>query len=86
MPRSASPATWAEKSRANVRSQAACPTCHAPLGEHCTQDDGSPRVANHAARHEAATGQDPTRYAYGNQRARRGRAKERRERRTPGGW
>lgn len=87
MPRSPSTAPWATEARSRVRAKAACPTCHAPQGYYCKNDDGGRREANHAARHEAATGEDPTKYAYGAQRARQARSQGRKwERRTPGGW
>lgn len=68
--RQPSGAPWIEIKRQEIRDAASCPTCLAKAGAPCMTKDGAPRLANHAARHEAVTGQDPTRYAYGNQRRR----------------
>lgn len=88
MPRSASTSPWAMQSRQNVRDAVDCPTCVAKRGEMCVElDTGVVRQPNHAARHALATGEDPTGYAYGNQRARQGRRRAKKwEQRTPGGW
>ena len=87
MPRTPGTSPWASQSRQNVRDAADCPTCIAVKGEMCVDlETGVVRQANHAARHALATGVDPTKYAYGNQRARQGRRKARKAARTPGGW
>ena len=90
MPRSPSSAPWAVQARANVRSAVDCPTCPAKRGEYCVNDEGRTREANHAARHQLATGEDPIKYAWGNAAARakakRGRRRRLQQRATPGGW
>ena len=64
------------------------PDLRVKVGEDCLNEaTGAPREANHAARHQLATGDDPTSYAYGNQRARQARRRGKRwERRAPVGW
>ena len=87
MPRTPGTSSWAAQSRQSVRDKVACPTCGVEVGEMCVEvDTRVVRQPNHAARHVLATGEDPLRYAYGNQRARQGRRRTRTQARTPGGW
>lgn len=81
--------------RAFVREEAACPACKAPRGDYCISEvTGGRRLANHADRVTAATGQDLDTV---NWNAARGRAKNRSRavnragrpalrKNTPGGW